>query len=62
MAHMYVVLSSNSSMEMYPDNTIANFKVKLAKPLVLDGRYEVGLVEIIYPHRRLSIEPGETTI
>ena len=62
MAHSYVVLPSNSSMEYFPDNTLANFKVKLARPLILEGQYEVGLVEIIYPHRRLSVQPGEASI
>jgi hypothetical protein len=56
---MYVVLPSNSSMEYYPKNTLANYKVKLGKPLILPGQYEVALVEIIYPHRKLSIESGE---
>ena len=56
---MYVVLPSNSSMEYYPDNTLANYKVKLSKPLILEGEYEVAMVEIIYPHRRLSVEPQE---
>ena len=59
MAHQYVVLPSNSSLEYYPSNTLANYKVKLAKPLELDGKYEVALVEIIYPHRKLSVEPDE---
>ena len=62
MAHSYVVLPSNSSMEYFPDNTLANFKVKLAKPLIFEGQYEVGLVEIIYPHRRLSVEPDEASL
>ena len=57
--HMYVVLPSNSSMEYYPDNTLANFKVKLGRPLVLSTPYEVALVEMIYPHRRLTVQPGE---
>ena len=59
---MYVVVPSNSSMEYYPDNTLANFKVKLGKPLVFDGPYEVALVELIYPHRRLTVQPGEASM
>ena len=56
---MHVVLPSNSSMDYFPDNSLANYKVKLSKPLLLQGRYEVALVEIIYPHRRLTVEPDE---
>ena len=58
----YVVLPSNSSLEYYPNNTLANYKVKLAKPLELDGQHEVALVEMIYPHRRLTVEPDEAYI
>ena len=54
---MHVVLTSNSSMEYYPENTLASFKVKLGKPLVFEEQYEVALEEIIYPHRRLTVEP-----
>ena len=31
----YIELFSNSSIEIFPDNTYANFKVKLAHPLML---------------------------
>ena len=62
MAHVYVVASSNSSMEVYPDNTLANFKVKLGRPIELSGPYEVGLVEIIYPNKSLNVQEKEATI
>ena len=62
MAHMYVVVPSNSSMEYFPDNTLADFKVKLGKALVLEGDYEVGLSEIIYPHRRLTVQPLDASM
>ena len=62
MAHIYVVVSSNSSMEVYPDNTLANFKVKLGRPIELHGPYEVGLVEIIYPNKSLNVQEKEATI
>jgi hypothetical protein len=60
--HMYVVLPSNGSMDYYPDNTLAKYKVKLSKPLILEGEYEVAMVEIIYPHRRLSVQPDEASM
>ena len=59
---MYVVVPSNSSMDYYPDNTLASFRVKLGKPLILDGPYEVALTEIIYPHRRLTVQPSDAWI
>ena len=62
MAHVYVVVSSNSSMEIYPDNKLSSFKVKLGKPLELTGAYEVGLVEIIYPNKSLNVQENEAKV
>ena len=63
MSHQqYVVVPSNSSMEYFPDNTLASFRVKLGKPLILEGQYDVALTEIIYPHRRLTVQPSEATV
>ena len=42
----YLTLPSNSSMTTFPDNTVANFRVKLPQTLDLSGRWEVGLTEI----------------
>ena len=47
----YVTLPSNSSLEEYPDNTLTSYRVKLPHTVLLDGTWEVGLVEIHYPHR-----------
>ena len=58
----YVILPSNSSMNYFPDNTLANFRVKLGKPLKFTTNFEVALVEIIYPHLHLSVEPNEASI
>ena len=49
MNQFYVVLSSDSSINYYPDNTVAHFKTKLAHPICTDGDYEVALTELIYP-------------
>jgi len=46
----YVTLPSDSSISYYPDNTVAHYTTKLSQPIDLDGEYEVGLTEIIYPH------------
>ena len=58
----YVVLPSNSSLEYFPNNTLANFNVRLGKPLILDGAFEVALVEIIYPNKRLTVEPADASM
>lgn len=48
---MYLVLPSNSSSNYYPNNTVANFKTRLPKDVVLEsGEWEVALEEIQYVH------------
>jgi hypothetical protein len=44
-------------MKLYPNNKLANFRVKLAKPIVLDAPYLVALEELIYPqlHRTFQV-------
>lgn len=46
----YVTLPSNGSMDVFPENTVTDFKNKLAKPIQLDGEWEVGLFDCSYPH------------
>ena len=56
MSHQfYITLLSDSSMEYYPDNTVAKFTTKLPEAVELNGDYEVGLAEIIYPHTWCNI-------
>ena len=62
MADHYVVLSSNGSMDHFPNNTLADFKVQLGKPIVLQGQYDVGLVEIIYPNKWFNVQESEAQI
>ena len=45
----YITLPSNASNEIYSDNKISNYRVKLARPLSLRGAWEVALIEIQYP-------------
>jgi len=46
----YITLPSDSSIKYYPKNTVAHYTTKLPQPIDLDGDYEVGSSEIIYPH------------
>jgi len=56
MSHQfYITLPSDSSMKYYPDNTVAKFVTKLPEPIKLEGEYEVGLAEIIYPYTWYNI-------
>ena len=49
MSHFYLTLPSNSSVDFYPDNTLTQFRTKLKEDITLQGDWEVGLSEIIYP-------------
>jgi hypothetical protein len=46
----HITLPSNSCLEFNPQNTIARITVKLPETIRLDGDFEFGLAEIIYPH------------
>jgi hypothetical protein len=48
--HFYLTLPSNASLNYYPDNTASRFVAKLLERVCLEGNYEFGLSEIIYPH------------
>lgn len=45
----FVTLFSNSSQDIYPENTMSRFTCRLPRPIKLEGNYRVGLVEIQYP-------------
>jgi hypothetical protein len=56
MTHFHVTLPSDSSLSYFPNNSIAHFTTKLSERIQLDGDYEVGLAEIIYPHSWYNID------
>ena len=45
----YALLPSNASMDIYPDNTLTSYKIRLPRTIYLKHNYEVALVEIQYP-------------
>ena len=53
-SEFYVTLPNNSSMQYFPDNKTSNF--------VLDGEWEVGLAEIVYPHTWYNIREGKNSV
>ena len=58
----YVTLPSDGSMDVFQENTVTNYRTKLAQPVELSGEWEVGLVEIQYPHSWLNVREGENTL
>jgi hypothetical protein len=55
MSDFYLTLPSNSSMSFYPENTLSSFTTRLPNSIDLDGDWEVGLVEIQYPHNWYNV-------
>ena len=49
MSRFYVTLPSNSSMDCYPDNSVAIFTTKLNGVIEFEDDWEVGLTEISFP-------------
>ena len=58
-SHYYVVLPSNASNNLYP-NCANNYRVQLARPLQLDGKWEVALTQFTYPHNWYNIRNHTT--
>ena len=46
---MFVILPSNSSTDVFPENKTSDFKVHLPKSVSQEGSWECGLAEIQYP-------------
>ena len=59
----FLVLPSNSSMNIYPENKTAAYKVQLPHDLNLDVmKWEVGLSEIHLPNSFYNIREGHNTV
>jgi hypothetical protein len=54
----YVVLSSNDSKNMFPNNSANNFTVSYEKPFVFTNpeEWKVALTEISYNHTSLTVK------
>lgn len=49
-SEFYLTLPSDSSMNIYPKNTVTHYLTELATNIDLKGTWEVGLSEITFPH------------
>lgn len=53
MSQLYLTLPSNSSNDIYPNNTSASYTVRLHREILLEsGEWEVGLAEIHFPYNK----------
>ena len=63
MSRFYVVLPSNSSMDVFPDNKVSSFRVNLPHSLNLDpDKWEVALKEIQFSYSWYNIRRGKNII
>ena len=62
MAHFYITLPSDGSKNIFPSNSAANFKTRLATPLSLVGEWDVALYEIHYKRLWNVINPIDAEI
>ena len=58
MTSRLIELVSTASLNVYPNNTVASFTTLLPENMVLDGEWEVGLLELSYPSRCLNVTEG----
>jgi hypothetical protein len=58
----YLILPSNSSLDYFPDNSLANYKTKLPQYFDLSGEWEVGLSEIQFPISWYNVSEKESHV
>ena len=54
-----IELVSNSSAQLFPDNTLSSFRNFLPEQLNLEGQWEVAISEISYPSRYQKFTEGK---
>ena len=51
---LYLTLPNHSSLQEFPNNVNNNFKVRLPKPIRLEGNWKVALFSISLPHLKIA--------
>ena len=54
--HFYLTLSSNASMNVYPNNKIGSYCVKFPQTIDLNGEWQVGLYSITYSNTWYTLQ------
>ena len=63
MDKFFVVLPSDSSMEIYPENKLSNYTTNIPNEIKVDpSKWEVALQEIQFPHTWFNIRKGHNKI
>ena len=60
--HFYLMLPSNASMDIFPDNKTTGYCVSLLQNIDLEGDWELGLYSVSYPNswHTLQNDPNKT--
>lgn len=62
MAEFHMVIPSNASPDVYPNNKTANYKVNLPQNFDLHGEWEVALLEVHYPNTLMNVQRDENWV
>ena len=54
--HFYLTLPNNASRDVYPNNKIGSYYVKLPQTIYLNGEWEVGLYSITYSNTCYTLQ------
>jgi len=54
----YLTLPSNSSMALFPENTLSDYTTQLSRDFALVGSWEVAVSKIMYPNTWNNIADG----
>lgn len=57
----YVVVTSDASIDQYPENTPFSFKKQLPSQVHLSEDWEVAMAHIIYPHTWENIHSSQVS-
>lgn len=59
----HITLASDSSLDIFPDNKIGSFRVKLPRKIFVDRkRHQIGLKYISFPLKSHNVEDGKLSI
>lgn len=56
---VYIYVNSHACLEIYPENNTASFSNELNPPLILNGKYVVGIKNIFLPNRLYNVSRND---
>lgn len=62
MSDFHMVIPSNASPDLYPENKTSNYKVYLPQRFDLHGEWQVALLEVHYPNTLMNVQREENWV